>query len=406
VRRLRIPLTLGALVGGGVLATLLVLEIGVRAIGAFDRNSFDRLAEDVPVQPGRELRMADLIRRSNDDRIVYELRPRTHGLFLGYEVRINTLGMRDRPRSAAKRSSVFRILALGDSHLFGWGVGQEESFAPVLESLLAVRALGRFEVLNAGVPGYNTVMEARVFERRAEELAPDLVVIHYVDNDMDLPNFLAKPTDPWTLRHSYLAELVRRRLALLGGADLMPNGLFVAALDPDTGRYRIPDDRIPERYRPLQGWDRMVEAYRRLAALARARNIPYAVLVHWDDYGPRLAGQVDDVLPERVRVLKRILAAQGYIVIDPQDRVVEILRRQRLPVQALWITPTDTHMSRLYHRIAAREILERLDGASVLPTTPSGATTDPTRPGHQSQDREGARTDDPAVGAPPSSQGD
>ena len=370
VRRLRILLTLGALAGGGVFATLLALEIGVRAIGAFDRNRFDRLSEEWSVRPGGELRMADLIRRSNDDRTVYELRPGAQGLFVGHEVRINALGMRDRPRASAKRRGVFRILALGDSQLFGWGVGQEESFAPVLERLLAVRGPGDFEVLNAGVPGYNTVMEARVFERRAEEVAPDLVLIHYVDNDMDLPNFLAKPTDPWTLRRSYLAEIVRRRLALLGGATLMPNGLFVAALDPDTGRYRIPDDRIPVRYRPLQGWDRMIEAYRRLAALARARNIPYAVLVHWDDYGLRLAGQVDDVLPERVRGLKRMLAAEGYVVMDPQDRVVEILRRHGLPAQALWIAPSDSHMSRLFHEIAAREILGRLEGAGVLPAAP------------------------------------
>ncbi len=371
MHRLRTLLTLGALAGGGVLAALLLLEIGVRAIGAFDRNTFDRLAEDSPVKPGHDLRIGHLIRRSDDDRVVYELRPGLHGRLLGHEVRINALGMRDPPRSAAKRRGVFRILALGDSHLFGWGVGQDESFAPVLEGLLAARGPGRFEVLNAGVPGYNTVMEARVFERRAAELAPDLVLIHYVYNDMDMPNFLATPTDPWTLRHSYLAELVRRRLARLGGATLLPSELFGTALDPETGRYRIPDDRIPERYRPLQGWDRMVEAYRSLAALARARAIPYAVLVHWNDYGPRLAGRGDDALPERVRGLKRTLAAEGYIVIDPQDRAVETLRRQGLPGQALWIKPTDTHMSRLFHRIAAREILERLDGAGVLPATPS-----------------------------------
>jgi hypothetical protein len=367
VGRLRHVLTRGALVVGSVLATLLALEAGVRVIAALDRNSIDRLADDVPVDPGRELRMADLIRRSDDDRIVYELRPGTLGRFLGHEVRINTLGMRDRPRSATKPDGLFRILALGDSHLFGWGVGQEESFAPVLESLLAARGPHRVEVLNAGVPGYNTVMEARVFERRAAELAPDLVLIHYVDNDMDLPNFLARPASPLTLRHSQLAELVQRRLGLLQGAHLVPSGLSVATVDPVTGRYRIPDDRIPERYRPLQGWDRMVEAYRRLAALARTRRVPYAVLVGWDDYGPRLAGRVDDVLPERVRELERSLDAEGYVVIDPQERVVETLRRQGLPVQALWITPGDTHMSPLHHRIVAREILERLDGAGLLP---------------------------------------
>src|SRR5262249_45018541 len=158
----------------------------------------------------------------------------------------------------------------------GWGVGQEESFAPVLESLLAARDPHRFEVLNAGVPGYNTVMEARVFERRADEVGLDPRLVHYGGNDMDLPNFLPNPANLLTLRHSYIAELVQRRLGLLKGAHLVPRGLSVATVDPATGRYRIPEDQISERYRPLQGWDHMVEAYHRLATLARARRIPYA----------------------------------------------------------------------------------------------------------------------------------
>ena len=352
------------------MAALVALECGVRVIATRDHNHLDEWMDEAPVA-GRDLRMADMIRRSSDDQIVYELRPGTDGRFLGHAVHINALGMRDRDRTAEKAAGVFRILVLGDSHLFGWGVAQDETFAAALEALLEARAPGRFEVLNTGVPGYNTVMETRVFERRADELAPDLVLIHYVDNDMDLPNFLSAPPEPWTLRKSLLRELVERRLALLVGSQkLLPRGLFVARLDPKTGRYGIPDDQIPERYRPLQGRDAMVKAYQRLAKLAGARGIPYAVLVNGDDYRAQLAGDPGDVLPQPVRELKPILAAAGYRVIDPQTRVLQYLRAHGLPAQALWITPEDSHMSALHHRLAAEEIVAQLAADGILPISP------------------------------------
>jgi hypothetical protein len=359
------------LVLASLTATLATLECGVRVYASLDRNHLDALMDEAPVT-GRELRIADMIRRSPDDQIVYEFRPGTEGRFYGHEVRINALGMRDRERTAQKPAGVFRILVLGDSHGFGWRVAQDESFAAVLQALLDARAPGRFEVLNAGIPGYNTVMEARVFEHRADELAPDLVLIHFVDNDMDLPNFLSDPPDAWSLKHSFLLELIERRLALLAGdQELLPRGLFVAAMDPKRGRFHIPDDLIPERYRPLQGWDAMRRAYHRLAQRARAEGIPHAVLVNAHDYRAQLAGDPGDVQPQAIRDLKQSLAAEdGYLVIDPQVRVLAYLREHQLTNLALWVDPSDSHMSALHHRLAADEILEQLTTAGVLPINP------------------------------------
>lgn len=371
MKRLRGVIVSVVLVVTSLAATLVAFECGVRVMAALDRNHLDALMDEAPVT-GRELRIADMIRRNGDDRIVYEFRPGTRGRFMDHEVQINALGMRDRERTAAKPPGVFRILVLGDSHLFGWGVGQDESFAAVLQAQLDERAPGRFEVLNAGVPGYNTVMEARLFERRVDELSPDLLLVHFVDNDMDLPNFLSEPPDAWSLKKSFLLELVERRLALLAGdQELLPRGLFVAAMDPKRGRFHIPDDQIPERYRPLQGWDAMRRAYHRLARRARDKGIPYAVLVNAYDYRAQLAGDPGDVQPQAIRDLKQSLAAEdGYLVIDPQARVLAYLREHQLTNGALWVDPKDSHMSPLHHRLAADEILAQLTTAGVLPISP------------------------------------
>jgi hypothetical protein len=349
-----------ALLAASVALTLAAVEAILRAGAAFERNHFEHFVEQPPVMTDREVQFSELIRRHPDDRVVYVLRPGSRARYLGHEVRINALGMRDDEHPARKPPGRFRILALGDSHLFGWGVGQDQSFAQVLERRLEELAPERFEVLNAGVPGYNTVMEERTFALRAGELEPDLVLVHYVDNDMDLPNFLSEAPDPWTLGRSYLADLVRHRLFLLAGEASLPRGLFIAARDPHTGRYRIPEEQIPERYRPLQGWDRMEEAYRRLAAGARARRIPFVLLVTGPDFRDRLAGRAESSLAPHVRELAARRAAEGWVVVDPEERALAWLEAHGGPAQALWIRPDDNHMSAAYHRLAAEEILQRL----------------------------------------------
>jgi hypothetical protein len=82
----------------------------------------------------------------------------------GYELtpdhaNINSHGLRDEEFSLAKPADRFRILALGDSFTYGHGVRSEETYVKQLEAMLNHK-LGnrgiRYEVLNAGVPGYKS----------------------------------------------------------------------------------------------------------------------------------------------------------------------------------------------------------------------------------------------------------
>jgi hypothetical protein len=222
------------------------------------------------------------------------------------------------------------------------------------------------QVLNAGVPGYNAMQQVRTFELLVDDLDPDLVLINYVDNDMDLPNFLAEPVDVWGLRTSFLAELVRKRVARLRGWHLFPGRMVAVPVGPDD-RYRLPPERIPERYRGLQGWESLLDAYGRLARAAAQRELPVAVVFNWNDYRPRLAGLVDDVLPAHVRQLAAFSKERGMLVIDPQERVLATLRDRNLSHGDLWAGPEDRHSSALRHCLVAEEIAERLVGAGLIP---------------------------------------
>jgi len=98
---------------------------------------------------------------------------------------INSRGLRDREYPLAKPEGVFRILVLGDSFTWGYGVSDEEVFTERLEKALATAGRS-VEVLNAGVSGWGTDQELLYLEREGLQSSPDLVVLaFFLYNDPD-----------------------------------------------------------------------------------------------------------------------------------------------------------------------------------------------------------------------------
>jgi len=355
-----------ALVLGSVLVVLAILEIAVRIVNSIDGNYLDELVNFQSVPTNRDLTLADLIQTVEDDLVVYRLRPGVRGRFLGREVSINSQGMRGPERPLQKGPGVYRIVGLGDSQMFGWGVAQADTFLALLEAMLNREGGDRCEIFNLAVPGYNTVQEVQAFAARVEALDPDLIIINYVDNDMDLPNFLARRRDPYTPRTSYLAELLKRRWVILRGSSLLPISLIGVPMDERSLRFRLPEDRIPERFRPLYGRENMANAFSRLAAIARSRGIPAVFLLNMDDYSHRLAGRTPTVLTRPVRDLAEFCAREGYLVVDPQDRIMEYLAGNSLRTQDLWVSESDSHPNEVRHRFVAEELFDRLREAGLV----------------------------------------
>ena len=128
---------------------------------------------------------------SPNPRMLYELRPQASITFDGIahkipptQIQISTYGLRDRDYSIPK-GKAFRILVLGDSVTFGWGVNLEDTWVKKLEKILNERERREFEVINLGVPGYNTRQEMEFFMEMGLPLAPDLVLIGFLDNDFE-----------------------------------------------------------------------------------------------------------------------------------------------------------------------------------------------------------------------------
>lgn len=107
--------------------------------------------------------------------------------------RINSLGCRGAEVSALKSADTFRILLLGDSVAFGWGIEEQDTIACRLQQRLNQSAGGRrYEVWNCGVPGFATWQELSYLAEKGPAFRPDLVVLPFLFNDVDGNNEAAQ----------------------------------------------------------------------------------------------------------------------------------------------------------------------------------------------------------------------
>ena len=102
-----------------------------------------------------------------------------------YTVAINGQGLRGPERPFAKPAGTVRIVLLGDSTAWGWGVEDGEAFARLAEAELGPGV----EICNLAVPGYSTDQELLILEREGVRHEPDLVLLALVHNDLVGNNF-------------------------------------------------------------------------------------------------------------------------------------------------------------------------------------------------------------------------
>jgi lysophospholipase L1-like esterase len=109
--------------------------------------------------------------------LLTEFVPNCRGALRGSRVDINSLGFRS---PEIRRRSSTRILALGDSCTFGWNVRARDSYPAVLQVLLdRIHGKKRFEVINAGHPGYTAYHGAVLFAEKGLALEPDIVTVGF-----------------------------------------------------------------------------------------------------------------------------------------------------------------------------------------------------------------------------------
>jgi lysophospholipase L1-like esterase len=198
---------------------LLLLEISVRMIIGVPQKEVLPAARVIP-DPDTGWVMLPL-----DEHYTYE-----------QYVKLNSLGFRG-PELSSKGKNEYRILAIGDSHVYGQGVAENELMTAVLEKKLDQSAPPcSYSVTNMGVRAYSTNNELALLKKFGLPLDPDHVIVfffindfkqvdiagrynRYADYDWYAFDFSDKPTDKiiqqWKLR-----QFVRRSAALMWIYDI------------------------------------------------------------------------------------------------------------------------------------------------------------------------------------------
>lgn len=100
------------------------------------------------------------------------------------DLRINQYGLRGPGYAPEPAPDTRRVLLLGDSFVEGYTVGDDETVARVLETLLARETAQPVQVINAGTAGYSTDQEFLYFVRDGWRYDPDVVVLFLYVNDV------------------------------------------------------------------------------------------------------------------------------------------------------------------------------------------------------------------------------
>lgn len=140
-------------------------------------------------------------------------------------IRINSYGFRGDEITKKKPAETYRIMVLGDSAAFGYGVDQGEEFPARLQMLLSEKYQGKsIQVLNAAVMGYTTYSSRAYFREKGIRFDPDLVILaQNNDGERDQEEDKIRAPSP-AVRPLYASEvyLVIRKIIQCSEADRFP----------------------------------------------------------------------------------------------------------------------------------------------------------------------------------------
>jgi len=285
----------------------------------------------------------------------------------GIPVRINSRGLRGPEVDLKKSPGTYRVLNLGDSVVFGWGVRYEDTYGCQLQELLNQRYGGEpvtYEIVNAGVPRWNMHNVLAYLEAEGLDYQPDLILLNFTTvNDVyggSSTEVSSEPLLDWLRDHTYswpfLSVQYHLLEARLGQRDAIP------VLNPPSEAMAY----FPTREDDPQ-WDVVWEPIRDMATLAAEHGSEFLLIVL------PTAFQVQHVAYSDVpqQVLGGRGREDGVVVLD----LLPVFREacQEVPAaescgpegRYLWADMW-MHPSALGHRLVAERLLDELEGRGWL----------------------------------------
>lgn len=336
---------------------------------------------------------------AKDDLLGYKLKPHAQMVidfsYFQQNVSLNSMGLRDReygPKQAGEK----RILALGDSFLFGAVWDANQTFVKVLERELNKHSTTQYSVINTGVSGYGSYEEAKFHARDSPALAPDIVMYFFYMNDiegdigapqstvldngcavskasLELPLFSWARFQNWLIFNSR-AYIYFRFIVLNENAGLrnflykVRNRLVDLGLaEPARLQYKILQSAYDQE--TSEGWNATLANVQEMADTARQRRQKYVIVmipmkfqVHdelWEDYQQRnrVPGDKYD-FGKPARILAEAARKYNATFIDLTPLLKDAIREQNIKDKLYY--EGDAHFNVLGNEVAGAALYDEL----------------------------------------------
>jgi len=109
---------------------------------------------------------------------------------------------------AARDRRAFKVVGLGDSIMYGSGLAREQTYLELLGPRLQAALRRPVRVLNLAVPAFNTVQESAALRELGLAVGPDLVIVHFWEDDVREYPFAAAAGRLWELRPGMSDEVL------------------------------------------------------------------------------------------------------------------------------------------------------------------------------------------------------
>lgn len=133
-------------------------------------------------------RLSDILRILRQDSVLFwKQKSNLNTVFQNQNLKTNSFGFRSHEIKIKEKSAI-RIICMGASPTFGWGVKYEDTYPVVAAKILADKGF-TVETINAGQIGYSSYQGLKLLTNVILPLKPDIITISYVINDVDKYRF-------------------------------------------------------------------------------------------------------------------------------------------------------------------------------------------------------------------------
>lgn len=286
----------------------------------------------------------------------WELTPGARLVERAISIEINSLGFRDVEMPLEKAEDEVRVGLIGDSVAFGAWIAAKKTFASVAERRLD-RSLSRslVRVLNLGIEGSNTGHHLRILRRRVPRLDPDLIVLAYFPNDIEVNKrerlYNLSPALERVLRHWRFLNWFLTKAAMV--RDDIENRLLARRLERKGSGESLMEQyaagTVPA-YEDRAAWGYQRVRLSSFVQTCREMEMPCLVLLF--PFREQVKGRLDDT-PQRL--VRDELRAEGVEVID----LLPVLAAEAPGV--LYLPDDNIHLNERGHEIVGRVLSEAVE---------------------------------------------